>query len=124
MHRNMYRALKTFYLISACLTYKKRRKLANVFTLSLKSHKAKLDDIVKVFVKPIQKLDRGTQLEVNDNLKTVCVFAITFLGDMSQQTDNAGFMRYSIRIGYRTCYCSKKERGNLDFDTVVNDRYY
>ena len=79
----MYRALKTFYLIFIYLTYKKRRKLVNVFTLSLKSYKTKLSDVVKVFVKFIQKLDRETQLKINDNLKIVCVFIITFLNDMS-----------------------------------------
>ena len=120
----MYRALKAFYLISICLTYKKRRKLANMFILSLRSHRTELNDVIKAFVKPIQKLNRGTQLKVNDNLKIVCAFAITFLDDMSQQANNVGFMRYSVRIEYRICYCSKKERDNLDFDTIINDRYY
>ena len=82
MYRNIYRALKAFYLISTYLTYKKRRKLANVFTLSLRSHRAGLGDVVKAFVKLIQKLDRETQLKVNGNLETVCAFAITFLDDM------------------------------------------
>ena len=124
VHRNMYRALKAFYLIPACLTYEERRKLANVFTLTLGPHGAGLSDVVEAFAKPIQKLDRGTQLEVNGNLEAVCAFVITFLGDMPQQADNVGFMRHSARMGCRICYCLKEERGDLGFDIVANGRYH
>lgn len=34
-HRNMYHALKVFYLIPACLSYGEQRKSANVFAVRL-----------------------------------------------------------------------------------------
>ena len=49
---------------------------------------------------------------------------MTFLENMSQQVDNAGFMRYTVRISYRTCYYSKEERENLEYDTRANSRYH
>lgn len=124
VHRNMYRALKAFYLIPACLEYSERRKLANVFTLSLGPHGAKIEDVVEAFSRPVQKLDRGVQLDINGEMTTVWAFAITFLGDMPQQADNAGFMRHSARMGCRSCFCPKEERGNLNFDIVGNGRYH
>ena len=78
----MYKALKIFYLIFIYLIYKKRRKLVNVFTLILKSHEIKLNDIVKAFVKFIQQLNRETKLKINDNMKTMCVFVIIFLNNI------------------------------------------
>ena len=124
VHRNMYRALKAFYLIPACLDYQERRKLANVFTLSLGPHGAKIEEVVEAFSKPIRILDSGVDLEINGNMEAVWSFAMSFLGDMPQQADNAGFMRHTAKMGCRTCRCPKEERGNLDYDIRVNGRYH
>ena len=124
VHRNMYRALKAFYLIPACLSYEERRKLANVFTLTLGPHGANINDVVEAFSKPIQNLDRGMELEINGDMEKVCAFSITFLGDMPQQADNGGFMRHNARRGCRTCFCLKEERSDLKYDVVRNGRYH
>ena len=79
----MYRALKAFYLILACLDYQERRKLANVFTLSLSSYETKIKKVMKAFYKPIQRLDSEVNLDVNEHIKIVWSFAMTFLEDMS-----------------------------------------
>ena len=42
VHRNMYRALKAIYLIPAYLSDEERRKIANVFTLTLDPHAANM----------------------------------------------------------------------------------
>ena len=47
-----------------------------------------------------------------------------FLGDMSQQIDNEGFMRYNVKMGYKTCFCPKKERENLKYDIKINNKYH
>ena len=78
----MYRALKAFYLIFACLDYQERRKLTNVFTLLLNSHGAKIEKIMKVFYKSIQRLNSEVNLDVNEYVKIVWSFAMTFLEDM------------------------------------------
>ena len=120
----MYRALKAFYLIPACLDYGERRKLANVFTLILGPYGAKIDDVVEALAKPIQNLDRGMELNIDGNMEKVCAFGITFLGDMPQQVDNGGFMRHTAQRGCRTCYCLKEERGDLGYDVVQHSRYH
>ena len=124
VYRNMYRALKAFYLILACLDYQERRKLANIFTLLLNSYGAKIEKVVKAFYKSIQRLNSEVNLDVNEHVKIVWSFAMTFLEDMSQQVDNVGFMRYIARINCRTYYCSKEERGNLEYDIRANNRYH
>lgn len=122
VHRNMYRALKAFYIIPVCLSYAERRKVANVFTLTLGPHGAEMKDVVEGFRKPIRKLDRGLNMEVNGSIETVLSFVMTFLGDMPQQADNGGFFRHSAKHGCRTCFCSKEDRGNLEYDTIDNGR--
>ena len=50
IHRNIYRILKTFYFISIYLSYEKRRKIINIFTLILNSHDVNLKTIMKIFI--------------------------------------------------------------------------
>ncbi|KAL8960366.1 MAG: hypothetical protein Q9193_002916 [Seirophora villosa] len=59
IHRNSYRALKAFYWIPSALPYNERRKLANVFTLTLGPHGASIDDVVEAFYRDFRALDRG-----------------------------------------------------------------
>lgn len=124
VHRNMYRALKAFYLIPACLPYEERRKLANVFTLTLGPHGAKIDDIVEAFRKPVEQLDHGMELEINGEDEAVWAFSMTLLGDMPQQADNGGFLRHTAKRGCRTCYCANTDRANLEFDIIAQGRYH
>ena len=49
---------------------------------------------------------------------------MSFLKDMSQQANNARFIRHIIKISYRSCRCLKKERENLNYDIEVNNRYH
>lgn len=43
---------------------------------------------------------------------------------MSQQINNAKFMRHIVKMNYRICHYFKKERENLDYDIKINNRYY
>ena len=71
VYRNMYRALKAFYLILAYLDYQERRKLTNVFTLLLSSYETKIEKIIKVFYKSIQRLNSEVNLDINEHIKIV-----------------------------------------------------
>ena len=51
IYKNIYKALKVFYLIFIYLNYEKRKKFVNVFTLILKSYNVKLNNIMKIFIK-------------------------------------------------------------------------
>ena len=53
VHRNNYRFLKAFYLTLTTLSYQKRRKVVNVFTLTFESHDVKVDDVIAFIVKSI-----------------------------------------------------------------------
>ena len=69
IHRNMYRTLKTFYLIFANLNYNKRRKIVNMFILILKSHDATLKNVVDALTKFIRLLNKKTDLFINEQKK-------------------------------------------------------
>ena len=125
VHRNMYRALKAFYLISTCLIYEDRRKVINVFTLILSFHEAKILNVVKVFFRLIRQLDRELEnMKIDEEKTSVCAFIMSLIGDMSQQADNGGFSRHNADLSCRSCFCSRSERANLEFDIVEEDRYH
>ena len=84
VHRNMYRTLKAFYMISVCLSYKKRRIIANVFILILEFYEIKINDVVEDFFKFIQKLNKKINLKINEHFEFVCVFVMILINDMSQ----------------------------------------
>ena len=124
IHRNMYRSLKTFYLIFVNFSYKKRRILINVFTVILKSHDAHFKNVIENFDKVIRTLNRDQNLNINEEQTTICVFIMTFLKNMSQQTNNAEFFRHNAVMKCQICLCSKSDRDDLNYDVIVNDRYH
>ncbi|KAL8798951.1 MAG: hypothetical protein Q9200_007661 [Gallowayella weberi] len=130
IHRNMYRALKAFYWIPAALPYTERRKLANVFTITLAPHGSRVDDVVNAISYDIRNLDKGGCLmdwrRGNDEVEqlVVCAFSMAIIGDMPQHADNSGFMRYNANYGCRSCFCPSKSRHDLSFDVVGEGRYY
>ena len=82
VHRNNYRFLKGFYLISANLLYEKRKKIANNFILFLKSHGTFINDIVNAFSSPIQQLNQGVKLKIDGIFSKICAFTIIITGNM------------------------------------------
>ena len=124
IHKNMYRFLKIFYLIFVNFLYKKRRILINVFIVILNSHDAHFKNVIEIFDKTIRTLNRDQNLNINEKQTTICVFIMTFLKNMSQQTNNTKFFRHNVIMKCRTCLCSKNDRNDLNYDVIVNDRYH
>jgi len=123
VHRNMYGALKAFYITPACLDYTDRRKPSNGFALTLGPHGASFDEIVSNLESGMQALCHGVTLDIRGE-KLVKAFPILLTGDMPQAADNSGFLRHNATIGCRSCYCPKYENGNLDFDVEGHGRYH
>ena len=125
IHWNNYRFFKAFYFTSVDLSYKKRRKLINVFILTLRSHEVNIENVIECIFKIIRRLDKNdVEMNIVEETVFVCAFEMTLLDDMSQQTHNKDFLYHFARMSYRTCYCLRKERENLEYDVVVNDRYH
>ena len=61
----MYRALKGFYLIFACLSYEEWRKIVNVFILTLEPHEANIKTVIEVFDKAIRQLNKDMKMIIN-----------------------------------------------------------
>ena len=118
IHRNMYRVFKVFYLISVNLSYDERRKLINVFILTLNFHDVIIDDVINTFAKSIKQLNRDINLIINENEQKICVFSMSLLENMSQQTVNEKFFHHSVQKKCRSCFCSKKSRENLTFNVT------
>ena len=123
-HKNMYWALKAFYLISICFFYIERRKIVNVFTFTLNSHDVNIRDVVEIINKSLRHFDRDMKIEINEKMQMICVFIMIFLKDMSQQINNNDFARHNANINCRTCLYSKNKRVNLNYNIIENERYH
>ena len=95
-----------------------------MFTLFLKSYDVNIKNVIRAFRKLIQNLNQEINLKINDVTNTIWVFIMTFFGDMSQQADNGGFIRYIVIIKCRICFCLKNKRVNLKFDIIIKRRYH
>jgi len=84
IYRNNYCSLKTFYFILVALIYKKQRKIANIFTFTLKSYEVKIENIVEFIFKFIRNLNREIDLTINKKIIFVCAFEIILLDNMLQ----------------------------------------
>ena len=124
VHKNMYRTLKVFYLISTNLTFHERRKIVNVFIFTLESHEAALKDVIDAIAKPIRQLNKNTTLSINDEDTKVCAFTFELINNMLQQTNNSEFLRHNVEKNCRSCFVSKKKKANLDFDVIIYDKYH
>ncbi|PYH97238.1 hypothetical protein BO71DRAFT_142846 [Aspergillus ellipticus CBS 707.79] len=82
VHRNMYKALKAFYLTPAGLTYRERRYLDNSFTLTLGPYGAKMEDSIQVFKKEIWTLSQGIYVYLYGVRTVITASIIVFTGDM------------------------------------------
>ena len=43
---------------------------------------------------------------------------------MSQQANNEIFFRHFAKHDCRTCFCSKKNKNNLEYNTINNEKIY
>ena len=78
----MYKVFKVFNFISINLSYKKRRKFANIFTLILELYNIIFKYIVNFFFKSIKKLNRDLNLEINDEIEKICAYIIALIDDI------------------------------------------
>ena len=124
IHKNMYKSLKIFYFIFACLLYKKRWKIVNNFLLTLRFHDVNIKDVVEIIRKLIQQFDACTKMNINDVLEQMCAFNMIFFENMFQQIENDEFFQHQINRNCRTCMCIKNQRNNLKYDTIRNDKYH
>jgi hypothetical protein len=124
IHRNMYRAAKAFYLIPACLSFVERQKIANVFTLTLGPHGADPQDVINAFKNSMVLLAKGITMDINGQATLVRGFTHVIVGDLPQQADNSGFLRYNANLGCRSCFVHKSNRGDYQFDCVTSGRYH
>ena len=84
IYRNNYRFLKTFYFTSVDLSYKKRRKLINVFILILKSHEVNFENVIECIFKIIRRLNKNdVEMNIIEETVLVCIFEMILLNNMS-----------------------------------------
>ena len=124
IHRNMYRVIKGFYIIPACLLFDERRKPANVFTFTLGPYEASFRDVVNNISFGLDTLGLGVELDINSIFTIVKAFSIMLTGDMLQAADCSGFIRHNAAKGCRACFCDRDNRGDLDFDVSGEGRYH
>jgi hypothetical protein len=123
LYRNTLRNIMGFYLIMAAFSVIDRNRRANVIPLTLGPHGSNFDDVVKC-LEELRNLDAGTTLKINGTKTNVCVFIMSFIGDMPQQMANCGLMSQRSSHGCRHCELPTMNFDNLHFDANKLGRYH
>ena len=123
VHKNMYKVLKVFYLISTNLIFHKRRKIVNVFIFIFESHEVALKNMIDAIAKFIRQLNKDIILSINDENTKICVFIFELINDMFQQANNSKFLRHNVEKNCRFCFVFKKKK-KFDFDVIIYDKYH
>ncbi|OJD23458.1 hypothetical protein ACJ73_05182, partial [Blastomyces percursus] len=124
LYRNMYRSLMGFYMIPA-LSAVERSKRNNIFTLTFGPHGTNFPDTIAALSYGLSTLDcKGIMVDIGEEKVRVAASCIAFLGDMPQQTSNAGIKGPTARRSCRSCFIDDKNRPNLDYDLRNNGRFH
>ena len=75
-------------------------------------------------LKCLRALDAGIEVEIRGQKVMLVAFSMCYLGDMPQQQKNSGMKSQKAKCGCRFCYIVSDERGNLNYDTFYQGRYY
>ncbi|PYH93074.1 hypothetical protein BO71DRAFT_286188, partial [Aspergillus ellipticus CBS 707.79] len=123
-HRNMYRAIKGFYMTPAGLSYRERCLQANLFILTLAPHAAELSNTVSTFEEDLSILGKGFYSKLHGQQTIITATVMAFTGDIPQQAKNSSALGYQSHLGYRSCYISSKQSQILGFNIHKHGRYY
>lgn len=124
LYRNMYRSLMGIYVTMAGLSWRERKRRANVLPLTLGPHASDFTDVIKILEPGLAALDRGLKVDINGVETLICVFTMAFTGDMKQQQENSGFMSPIANRGCAKCLVTKKQKADLTFNIILNARYH
>ena len=123
LYRNMYRSLMGIYLIIAAFSFKEKTRCSNILPLTLGPHRSNFDDVIN-FLCGMYDLDGGIPLNIKDKKPLICAFTLAYLGDISQQNKNTGFLSRRANKGYQFCFISSTERSNLSYNIISNRKFH
>ncbi|KAI1207273.1 uncharacterized protein F4807DRAFT_435103 [Annulohypoxylon truncatum] len=129
---NSYRSLMGFYITPAGLVEEDRSRPGNILPVVIGPHGSDFGDVVKA-LGTLADLDRGVTMNINGVDTLVCAFALCYIGDMPQQSENSGFKGPRAHKFCRGCYITsgKSKKSNstrpdnvLDFDIIKHGRFH
>ncbi|KAI0483356.1 hypothetical protein GGR56DRAFT_663844 [Xylariaceae sp. FL0804] len=93
----------------------------NIFPLTLGPHGSNFHKVIRA-LEPMRALDKGLMVKVKGEPRMLCAPILAITGDMPQQAANSGVLGPVANQGYRFCGINSKNRGNLEFNTVLKAR--
>lgn len=124
LYRNMYRSLLGYYITPAGLNHIERNRRTNIFPMTLGPHGSTLTDVVEAIGPRLTEFEAGSVINIHGTSTLVFAFTFCFTGDMPQQQKNSGMLTQRANYGCRSCMVTKEQRGNVNFDLLVNGRYH
>ena len=111
------------YEIITTFTFNKKVRRANILLLILDSYKSNFADIIKAF-QHVAILNEDLAITINKEEIFLYVFNYIYTSDMSQQQENLSFKSQNTNLKCRFCYIVNIDRNQLDYDLVMNKRFY
>jgi len=112
----------SFYLQIAVLSFNDHMRCTNVFSLTLELHDSNFNDVVDA-LQNLRHFDQDVVLELLQSTR-ICIFALCFLEDMSQQQANAEFKTQRANKDCCMCLIFADAHADLEFNIVRQDRFY
>lgn len=124
LYRNVYRSIIGQYFILDSLLFQERARRTNIFPFTLGPYGSNFPNIVKLVEARIAILDKGIFVNINSEDMLLYILILAYLGDIPQQQKNLGIKTQRIVIGYQYYFIPQDQRGNLEYNLLVNGRYY
>lgn len=121
LYRTMRKSIMGVYMLIVALPKNEHTRQANVYPLTLGPYGSNFEDVIKALA-PMRFLDEGMMVNIKGTDVLVCAPLLALIGDMVQQNQNAGCLSVAGNLGCRACVIHSINRGDLNFDVVLNAR--
>ncbi|POG69329.1 hypothetical protein GLOIN_2v1480079 [Rhizophagus irregularis DAOM 181602=DAOM 197198] len=122
--RNAYHAIGGIYLQIGNMKQILRQKLKNHFLYGFIPYAAASDEVLQPIIKDIQELERGYELEINNQRVWVTGGLGVITSDLPEGNEQAGVKNHNAYYGCRNCMIHHNNLHDISFDIAKYGRYH
>uniref|UniRef100_U9UC83 Uncharacterized protein n=1 Tax=Rhizophagus irregularis (strain DAOM 181602 / DAOM 197198 / MUCL 43194) TaxID=747089 RepID=U9UC83_RHIID len=122
--RNAYHGIGGIYLQIGNMPQILRQKLKNHFLYGFIPYAAASDEVLQPIIKDIQELERGYELEINNQRVWVTGGLGVITSDLPEGNEQSGIKNHNAHYGCRNCMIHHNNLHDITFDIAKYGRYH
>ena len=122
-YRTVYHSLGGVYVQIGNMPFDLRKLLKNHFIIGFVPFGASFNEFIKPFIRDIQKLEKGIEMEINGEKCLVAGGLGVVTADLPQENDLCGVKRHGANHGCRNCFVPREQLSDKNYDHFQNARY-